>query len=208
MPSSRASRNLLLLTLSFSICQPGFGQKEPPTPAKAYPVYNALFNIMRMPKTDARIVIANATLNDKCGQDTGNQALVKGCGLWSAPQTEDSTHAEIQQKWPQLQASTWTDFATKSHTGTRLHDAELKSSWQHQSRNLFVTSPTDWKSPDGIILLSSAGFNTEKNQAIVYVLFLSYVDPEPTSGTYFLLQLDPSKQWQVTGRITAMKTTR
>ena len=65
-----------------------------------------------------------------------------------------------------------------------------------------------WKSPDGAIFFSRVGFSTDHKQALVYVLFFSYMENVPTSGNFFLFQSNDAKHWEAIGRTTYMEMTK
>lgn len=55
-------------------------------------------------------------------------------------------------------------------------------------------------------LFSRVGLNKEGTQALVYVLFFSYMTCVPTSGNFFLFQLNSPGEWDPIGRLTSMET--
>jgi hypothetical protein len=170
-----------------------------------YQVYNAVLGLMQFPKSDPRIIIVNKTLNTRCGGQSGNPVLINGCGIWGPPiSTAEETNQQLRHEWPQMAQSTWESFTTSNSSSGVLQD-ELTSSLPHRLVDMSSQSAPDWKNPDGAIFLSRVGFNSEQNEALVYVLFFSYVKQIHTSGNFFLFRIKPGKDWESAGRFTYME---
>lgn len=51
------------------------------------------------------------------------------------------------------------------------------------------------------LYFSRVGFNSKKNEALVYVLAFSYVGRTAATGDYLRFHLGPDKTWTVAGRV-------
>ena len=190
---------LLLSPFSFAV------QTEDAASAKEYQVYNAVLALMQFPKSDPRIIIVNKTLNTRCGDESGNPVLMNGCGIWVSPiSTTEDTNQHLRREWPTMAQSTWVSFTTSNSSSGVLQD-RLTSSWPHRLVDMSSQSAPDWKNPDGAIFFSRVGFDSEQNEALVYVLFFSYMKQVRTSGNFFLFRVNPGKNWEPAGRFTYME---
>jgi len=197
-----ASVVVCLLLAPFSL---GAQDKDAVT-AKEYQVYNAVLGLMQFPKSDPRIIIVNKTLNTRCGDESGNPVLINGCGIWGPPiSTTEETNQQLRREWPKMAQSTWESFTTSNLSSGVLQD-KLRCSWTHRLVDMSSQAAPDWKNPDGAIFFSRVGFNNEQSEALVYVLFFSYMKQIHTSGNFFLFRVNPSKDWEPAGRFTYMET--
>jgi hypothetical protein len=178
---------------------------QQPSKDPAYAVYNAVFRIMQFPKPDPLILIIASTQSLQCGDTGTGMVLMNGCGIWAPPQTAEVVHEVTQKNWPQMSESTWKSFLSANQKQSTLRD-QMTTTWRHQFNNFSDTSPSPAK-PDAVILLSSVGFNTDKSQALVYVLLLSYMQRVRTSGTLFLVKKLQSGSWAIDGKETLIETT-
>jgi hypothetical protein len=169
-------------------------------------VYEAVFDLMQFPKENPHVLIANTTLNSGCGERSGNPVLMNGCGMWGPPSSIQEVGKLLHHSWPQIAQATWHDLVRKSATSARLQDT-LKVPWPHKVVDLASKIPPteEWKFPDGVIFLSRVGLNVKRSEAIVYVLFFSYMEEVSTSGNFFLFRLNQNKHWEPAGRVTYMK---
>jgi hypothetical protein len=168
-----------------------------------YRVYNAVLDLMQFPKNDVHVVISDATLNFKCGGESGNPTLANGCSFLAIPpDTADQIRELLRKKWPDLAKSTWADFQEKNNEGAKLTDSFV-TPWKHRlvGADIHDDGAKEWDSPDMELFLSRVGFNVQKSEAVVYVLSFSYMDQVPTGGDYFLFRLNEQKKWQPNGRI-------
>lgn len=175
-------------------------------PSEEYAVYNALLGLMEFPRKDPHVLISSRTLNLRCGKDTGNPILMNGCGGMRIPQDKpQDIHRLLRDHWPAMAITTWEDFAEKNGESAALHDAFL-APWKHRlfGEELPNSESKEWSSPDAVIYFSRIGFNGEKNEAILFVLNLSYMEEIPTSGNYFLFRLK-GKKWGPEGRVRYME---
>jgi hypothetical protein len=168
-------------------------------------VYNAVMVLMKFPIQSPHIVIADTTLNSGCGEESGNPVLMNGCGLFGPPSTAGEVGDLVEKSMPQMAQITWRNFVRQSASSVKLQDS-FQSPWPHEVSNLNVPGSGSWKSPDGVILFSKVGFSADRKQALVYVLFLSYMKNVPTSGNFFLFQSTMAGQWEPIGRVAYMET--
>lgn len=169
-----------------------------------FQIYNGVLALMQFPKQDPRIIIADTTLNSGCGEGSGNPVLLNGCGIIAASAVAE-VGTLVTKSLPQLSPTTWQDLFAQSTSSTKLHDA-FQSPWPHAVVDISAPRSDPWKSPDGAILFSRIGWNKEHTQALVYVLFFSYIKGLPTSGNFFLFPVNSGSQWEPTGRVTYMET--
>jgi hypothetical protein len=169
----------------------------------AYSAYNAVFADMQFPKRDPLILIIATTQSTQCGDQGTGMVLINGCGMWAPPQTAAAVHDVLRKDWPRMYDSTWTNFLQVNKTQLPLQN-RVNPPWRHEFRN-FTNEPAATEKPDGVVLLSAVGFNSDRSQAIVYVLFLSYMEGATTSGNLFLLKKTPSGLWQIDGRETLIE---
>lgn len=171
-----------------------------------YQVYSAVLDLMQFPKRDARIVTADTTLNRRCGVESGNPVLLNNCGIWAPPSTPEELFRLLRDSWPKLGKPTWDNLVTKSSTSTTLQD-KLTTPWAHRLVDVAHGAAEEgWKTPDGAVFLSRVGLSRDSREAIVYILFFSYMDSVPTAADFFIFQRDTPKPWTPVGRITYMQT--
>jgi hypothetical protein len=169
-------------------------------------VYTAVLKLMKFPTDQPHILISSVTLNSGCGEKSGNPVLINNCGIFAPPTTAKDLEALLkQQGMPTLSAATWLSFNHENARSETLSDS-FKTPWPHVVAEVSTSSTNPWKSIDGAIFLSRVGFSTDRTQAIVYVLFFSYMSGVPTSGNFFQFHLDSGKAWQPVGRVTLMQT--
>src|ERR1700732_273885 len=77
---------------AMALCLPLFARtvltqvpKSPTVSDDEYRVYSAVFDLMQFPVRDPHIIISDATLNFKCGEDSGNPTLANGCSFLAIP---------------------------------------------------------------------------------------------------------------------------
>jgi hypothetical protein len=134
-------------------------------------VDNAVLNLMKFPKDQPHILISSRTLNLGCGEKSGNPVLINNCGIFAPPTTAEALENLLkQQGMPTLSATTWLSFNHQNARSETLCDS-FKTPWPHIVAEVSNSSSIPWKSNDGAIFLSQIGFNTDRTQAIVYVLF-------------------------------------
>lgn len=200
-------RNVLFasLIISFGICVRS-SQAQTDITSMDYQVYDAVLDLMQFPMQAPHIVIADTTLNSGCGDKSNNPVRMNDCGIWSPESSAKELGALLHQSIPQMDSTTWNNLISKNAASTKLQD-NLKSPWPHKVRDIATksTEGEDWSSPNGIILFSQIGFNDKKDEALVYVLFLSYMKGAPTSGNFFLFRKDQAEQWMPAGRVTYMQ---
>jgi len=181
-----------------------YAQNKPEVSQSEYQVYDAVLQLMQFPIPKPYIVIADTTLNSGCGSGSGNPVLMNGCGMFKLPPV-DQTHTLLIKSCPQMEPSAWDDLVLQSKSSYFVQDS-FKSSWMHKVADLAAMDSTTAKRKDGIVLFSSVGFSTDHKQALVYVLFLSYMKQVPTSENYFLFQLTQANKWKPIGRLRAMES--
>ncbi len=178
---------------------------QPAVSEQGYRVYNALLNLMQFQKKDIHMLIADTTLNFKCGEDSGAPILMNGCGGMRMPPDEPSDIMRLLQKnWPTMETATWEDFAKQNAESAKLQDA-FSTSWKHSVAAFGGPLPREWASPDLVIFLSRVGFNMNQTEAVVYCLTFSYMDKVPTEGDYFFFRTDAG-EWKPKGRLTYVQT--
>ncbi len=202
-----------LLTLLL-VCSMWLQASVPPSPEdhgkgeKQSAVYSALLNMLRFPKSRSVIWISELTLNRGCGDHSGNPVRFNDCGMFSPPSNVDGIHRELIAQVPTLDGSTWSDLlsVTRSSGQVRL-TTPLRDNFAVV--NLENPGGAGAQKPDGIALLSQVGFNKSEDEALVYIMFLSYMDPIPTGGDLFVFRFDHKENhWGPAARITLMQTVR
>jgi hypothetical protein len=196
----------LFLLLVLAANGPARAQGRAEVAQGEYQVYNAVLDLMQFPKRDAHIIIADTTLNRRCGGDSGNPVLVNNCGIWAPPSSAEEIFRLLRDSWPKLGKPTWDDLVSKSSTSSTLQD-KLTTPWAHRLVDVAHGAAEEgWKTPDGAVFLSRVGLSGDSKEAIVYVLFFSYMDSVPTAGDFFIFRRDTPKSWSPVGRITYMQT--
>ncbi|GEM_PF-3174974 len=178
--------------------------EQPVVSELEYRVYNATLDLMQFEKKDVHVLIAETTLNFKCGGDSGNPVLMNGCsGMRMPPDEPKDVGQLLQRNWPNMETATWDDFAKQNADSAKLRDA-FSTSWKHKLAALDVSLPGEWAAPDLTIFLSRVGFNTNRTEAVVYSLTFSYMDSVPTEGDYFIFRTDAG-EWKPKGRVTYLQ---
>lgn len=182
---------------------PALAQQQPDASPDEYRVYEAVFNLIEhIPKNDPHVTIFKATLNSKCGEDAYPAPLANDCTfLWIKPDTAASVKQRLDEEWPGMENSTWSDFEAKNASSINLHEP-IATPWKHKLISPGDDASKDWDSPDLAIFLSRVGFNKTRTEAIVYVLMFSYIDQVSTAGDYFLFRVDKKGHWKTSGRVT------
>lgn len=176
-------------------------EDQPAVPDTAYRVYNAMLDLMQFPKKDLHMLIADTTLNFRCGEDSGTPVLMNGCSGMRLPPSEPGDIMQLLQKsWPDMETATWENFLEQNADSAKLHDA-FSTSWKHKVADLKDSRTGEWASPDLVVFFSSVGFNMKRTEAVVYCLTFSYMDNVPTEGDYFLFRAD-NGEWKPKGRVT------
>lgn len=164
-----------------------------------YRVYNAVLQQLEYPKADPYLVIAKTTQNRHCGAGS-NLVLMQNCGLWFPPTTEDVIAANLRSNCPTFLTGTWTNFLKVSEGSSALED-RLQTKGSHEVLDLGDSAKKPAKKMDAMILFSNVGFNAGRDQALVFVLTLSYMESMPSTGQIFLLDLADQNHWKVAGRM-------
>jgi hypothetical protein len=190
----------LALVLLLSPLVFGLGQEDQASDLR-FKAYNAVLGDIQFPKNDLHALILNSTLNFKCGASSGNPILLNDCGgmVFPPDQPKDIFHL-LRENWPLLKKSTFDDLEAKNTATTKLRDGFI-TSWKHrlEGPDVPANDSDEWKSPDCAFYFSSPGFSSDRTQAIVFVFFASYMEGVPSTGDYFLVQLDDTK-WAIKGR--------
>lgn len=84
----------------------------------------------------------------------------------------------------------------------RLQD-HFTTPWKHELLGDDISHPDTEKQPSygGTFFFSEVGFNRAGTQAIVFLVFLSNMPQVRSTGNYFLVCLDKSKNWKLIGRV-------
>ena len=168
-----------------------------------YAVYNAVLDQIQFPQANAHALIANGTLNFKCGEDSGNPILFNGCSAMIVrPDTPEKIRELLNDGFDRMGAPTWNDFERKNMESVKLQDSFV-TSWRHKliGPDIRGDNSKEWDSPNCTFYFSSVGFNPEKTEAIVFILLSSNMENVPSSGDYFLYRLDSAKKWNPNGRV-------
>jgi hypothetical protein len=170
----------------------------------SFKVYNSVLAEVQFPGKSPHLLITNKTLNLKCGADSGNPILLNQCSaLAISPDTAENLQQLLQENWPRLKKSTWDSFLIENSNSVRLRDA-FATPWPHKLAGPDLEPDNDsspgWDFPSGQFYLSQPGFSSDRAQAVVYVFFVSYTEDIPSSGDYFLLELEKTG-WVVKGRV-------
>lgn len=193
----------VLAVVPLALAIPFSSGAQQPRTDPAYAVYNAIFANMQFPKPDPLILIIATTQSSQCGDRGTSMVLINGCGIWGPPQTPEAVHDVLRKAWPQLSDSTWKSFIEANQTQSPLQNS-VNPPWRHDFIN-FSDKKQSPEKPDGVVLLSSVGFNSDKSQALVYVLFLSYMQEATTSGNLFLVRRTSPGAWVIDGRETLIE---
>jgi len=161
--------------------------------------------MVHFPKKDPYIVIANRTVNFKCGNDPGAQILISLCsGMRIPPDMPGQIVGMLRKEWNDADALTFEDFTKKNADSVRLLD-DFSTPWKHGFSASDPPQSTDKAaSSDMDIYFSRVGFNPAATEAIVYALTISRMDRVSTEGDYFLFRLD-AEGWKPHGRLTYME---
>ncbi len=195
----RASLCISLLT-ALASAQTPHGKEQVDIQAR---VYDVVLNLMQFPKDQAYIKIANGTLNTGCGEASGNPVLMNNCGMFGAPATAEATYPVARQAFPNMQQSTWIDLLNKSKASRLLQDS-FHTSWTHEVSD--IGKAAGGRKADGVIFLSAVGLSARRDEALVYVLFFSYMEHVPTSANLFLCRVNGSGEWRPTARLAVVET--
>ena len=156
-----------------------------------------------MPKANAHVLIIGTTLNFRCGQDSGNPIVLNGCGgMVMPPDTTEQVHELLRQNWPHLENSTWEDLEKQNSRSSKLRDS-FETSWKHKlvGQDAPDEASKEWDSPDCAFYLSRVGLNEKKTEAVLFVFFASYMKGVPSTGDYFLLRINKTREWKLEGRV-------
>jgi len=155
----------LFLLLVLAANGPARAQGRAEVAQGEYQVYNAVLDLMQFPKRDAHIIIADTTLNRRCGGDSGNPVLVNNCGIWAPPSSAEEIFRLLRDSWPKLGKPTWDDLVSKSSTSSTLQD-KLTTPWAHRLVDVAHGAAEEgWKTPDGLGHIKSQEFLTQLAQA-------------------------------------------
>ena len=202
----RPARKILMFSLAIGISAcTGSSRAQTEAASIDYRVYDAVLDTMQFPIKDPHIVISDTTLNIGCGDKSNNPVRLNDCGIWSPESAKNQVETVLQQSFPEMESATWNNLVSRNAMSIKLQDS-FQSSWPHQVRDIATKSQEKvWSHPDGIVLLSQVGFNGKKNEALVYVLFLSYIKQVHTSGNFFLVRMAAANQWKIVERATYME---
>jgi hypothetical protein len=196
-------RRSVFLVFVLAVLAPAQTPKKAVPSSVQYQVYNAVLALMQFPKENALLKIADTTLNTGCGDASGNPVLMNGCGMFGPPTTAEATYAPARHALPSMERSTWEALLSESKSSTVLHDS-FQSAWSHEVFN--ITKAAEGRKADGIIFLSPVGLSSNGKEALVYVLFFSYMEHVSTSANLFLLRTNQAGDWVPAGRFTVMET--
>lgn len=175
--------------------------------ATDYNVYDAVLNVVHFPQ-DAPAAIYDKTLNFKCGMDSGNPIYFNGCsGMIMPPDTPKTINQILRQSWPKMEQETWDDFERVNAKSTKLQD-HFNTLLKHDVVGEDI-SRSDIKKQDshgGTFFFSRVGFNSKRTEAIVFVVLASNTERVPWTGNYFLVRLDESKDWKLSGRVQYLES--
>lgn len=201
------------------------------TSEEEYQVYNALLNLIKLPKQGAHVLIAGKTLDFKCAPEADGPVRINECdGMRMLPHTSAQIMGLLRSEWENVEPSTWIDFEKKNAEGVWLQDRfstrwkhklfgtadsgrekvplrdDIEAAWEHKRSPQHDRSDpaTVWDSPDMVYFFSSVGFNSKKTEAIVYAVALSHIEGVPSSGNYFLFRSE-GKRWKPDGRVQYME---
>jgi hypothetical protein len=180
-----------------------FNAQASGAPTEEAQVYRSLFGLMQFPKPNARVFVVAETQDTGCGEEESGRINLNGCGIWTPPATESSIHEVLLKSWPALLNSTWTSFTSLNKTSIELSSSlQLPPNFSvkslHQQYSLAG-------SPDGVIVVSRVGFSDNKKQAMVYSLFMSYMQVVPTSANLFLFRRESNGEWKPEERLTLLQ---
>lgn len=158
------------------------------------------------PKSDPHVAIYDRTLSSKCDVSSNNPVFANGCTfLWVRPDTDGQVEQMLRRRFHGLDRSTWKHFKTANSSSITLHDP-LSTPYKHSivgaETPLDASQQSD--SPDMTVYFSRVGFNSKKNEALVYVLAFSYLGRTAATGDYLRFRLGPDKSWTVAGRVRYM----
>lgn len=183
--------------------------KEAETVGKEnFAVYNAVLDEIQFPQGSTHVLLADDTLNFKCGADSGNPILFNGCsGMIVPPDTPEKIRRLLNDGFDKMGELTWSDFERKNMRSFKLQDSFV-TAWKHMlvGPDIRADNSKEWDSPNCTFYFSSVGFNPEKTEAIVFVLLSSNMENVPSSGDYFLYRLDSAKKWNPNGRVQYFAT--
>jgi hypothetical protein len=164
---------LLFACASMISALPAETQTEVST--EEYEVYNAVLDLIQLPKKDAHVVINDKTLNLQCGEKSENPVLLNGC---SPMRVSNESLEEIKDflgdNWPDLNKFTAHDFSKKNQVSARIRD-RISTPWKHLlvGDDIKESDSKEWASPDMAIFASRVGFNPQNTEAIIYLLDFS-----------------------------------
>ena len=168
-----------------------------------YQIYSAVLSLVQFPKNDPHAVINDLTLNLQCGENSQNPVLLNGCSPMRANgETPQEISVFLRENFRNSSKATVDSFNLINQKSIRIKD-NIATPWKHRLAGTDIQddgSP-EWASPDMAFFLSGVGFNSQRTEAIVFVLNFSYLDKVPTEGDYFLFRRK-GKTWQPDGRVT------
>jgi hypothetical protein len=102
---------------------------------------------------------------------------------------------------------TWNDFEKVNAKSAKLRDNFI-TTCKHELTGDDISTHDSRRpdSPSGAFYFSRVGFNPSRTEAIVFAFFASYVEGVHSTGDYFLLHLNKSKKWELSGRINAIES--
>ena len=167
-------------------------------------IYNSVLAAMKFPLANARILIADTTLNTGCGDKSGNPVLLNGCGMFGPPATVAQSEENASIAMPEMSKLTWQNFTAQNAASEPLKDA-FQTAWPHRMSSVDTPQTDGWDTPDGTVYFSRAGFDRQRKQALVYVLFISNMKDVPTSANFYLFAPDAHGAWKQIGNFTQME---
>jgi len=200
----RALRMTLVVTFLFGM---GLTARAEEQTNAEYRIYEAVLKLISsIPTADPHVVIYDRTLNGKCDAASNNPVFANGCTfLWVTPDTDQQVQQMLRRRFHGLDKSTWKNFKAANTTSITLHDP-IATPWKHRiaGEDTPVEASQDWSSPDMAIYFSRVGFNSKKNEALVYVLAFSYVGRQAATGDYLRFRSGPDHSWSFAGRVRYM----
>ena len=170
-----------------------------------FQIYNGVLALMKFPVSTPHILIANTTLSTACGEKSGNPVLINGCGMFGPPVSVKEVEKTAKESMPRMSQATWQDFTKQNSRSSELKDV-FQSPWPHKMSGVDVPQTGAWNSPDGAMFFSRVGFDHDRKQALVYVVFFSYMKDVRTTGNFFLFASNEQGHWEPIGRLSQMES--
>jgi hypothetical protein len=153
-----------------------------------YSVYAAAINFFLRAGIASHPLVADHTSTFAC--DSGcNGSQTGGCnGLRSKSETPSARLAKVQGDLPSLDSSAIRDFEVKNQACSEIAPRiPIKNKYVLFSPSHLSGLPEDWKFQD-YFYFSRVGMDSKRNQALVYIGFMSGTDGSDSGGRYFLFE--------------------